>query len=41
MLEQSDQSPEMKELFENSKKKDDLADAYLQGLTYIKKKVKI
>ena len=41
MLEQSQQSIEMKELFENSKKKDDLADAYLQGLTYIKKKVVI
>ena len=41
MIEESEQSPEMKELFENSKKKDDLADAYLQGLTYIKKKVKI
>ena len=41
MIEQSEQSPDMKELFENSKKKDDLADAYLQGLTYIKKKVKI
>ena len=39
MLEQSEQSTDMKELFENSKKKDDLADAYLQGLTYIKKKV--
>ena len=39
MIEQSEQIPEMKELFENSKKKDDLADAYLQGLTYIKKKV--
>ena len=41
MLVESEQSQEMKELFENSKKKDDLADAYLQGLTYIKKKVKI
>jgi len=41
MLVESEQSHEMKELFENSKKKDDLADAYLQGLTYIKKKVKI
>jgi len=41
MIEQSEQSPDMKELFENSKKKDDLADAYLQGLTYIKKKVKM
>jgi len=41
MLVESEQSHEMKELFENSKKKDDLADAYLQGLTYIKKKVKL
>ena len=41
MLVESEQSQEMKELFENSKKKDDLADAYLQGLTYIKKKVNI
>jgi hypothetical protein len=41
MLVESEQSQEMKELFENSKKKDDLADAYLQGLTYIKKKVKM
>ena len=41
MLVESEQSQEMNELFENSKKKDDLADAYLQGLTYIKKKVKI
>ena len=41
MIEESQQSIEMKELFENSKKKDDLADAYLQGLTYIKKKVVI
>ena len=41
MLVESEQSQEMKELFENSKKKDDLADAYLQGLTYIKKKVKL
>ena len=41
MLVESEQSQEMNELFENSKKKDDLADAYLQGLTYIKKKVNI
>ena len=41
MLVESEQSQEMNELFENSKKKDDLADAYLQGLTYIKKKVKL
>lgn len=41
MIEESQQSNGMKEIFNVSKKKDDLADSYLQGLTYIKKKVKI
>ena len=39
MINESQQSNGMKEIFEVSKKKDDLADAYLQGLTFIKKKV--
>ena len=41
MMEESHQSDKMIETFYLSKKKDDLADAYLQGLTFIKKKVTI
>ena len=39
MIEESEQDEQWLNLFLNSKKKDDLADAYLQGMYVLKSKV--